>query len=183
LTAPICIGGIMVLPILMPLWIGHAVGDPATPVIIILLAGFWWNGCSHIPYAKLQGMGRPDLITKISLAQLVPYLAALILVIERLGTVGAALCWSLRAVFEALIFFWAARNFTPLLRIAAPFGLIVTFSASLYFLMAHLSIGYFALQLLLLAISSFVAMRLLTSRYAGVYSTITSRLTFTASER
>ena len=183
LTAPISIAGVIALPFLMPLWLGHAVGEPATPVIIILLAGFWWNGCSHIPYAKLQGIGRPDLITKISLIQFVPYLLALVLAINALGIIGAALCWSLRAVVESLIFFWAARNFTSLARIAAPFGMIVTLSAALYFVVPSRSLGYFAAQLLLLAVTSLVAIRLLAGRYAGVYSTIASRLTFNAGGR
>ena len=183
LTAPVCIAAVIALPFLMPLWLGHQVGDPATPVIIILLAGFWWNGCSHIPYAKLQGMGRPDLITKITLIQFGPYLLALILAIGALGIIGAALCWSLRAVVESLIFFWAAGNFTSLARIAAPFGMIVTLSAALYFVLPSPSLGYFAAQLLLLAVTSLMAIRLLASSYGGVYSTIASRLTFNAGGR
>jgi hypothetical protein len=171
LTAPICIAGVIALPILIPLWVGKTVGLPANPIAIILLAGFWWNGCSHIPYARLQGIGRPDLITKISLAQLAPYALVVVLAVEKLGIAGAALAWSGRAIFEAFIFFWAARNFTSLVRISAPLGLIVIVSATLFFVLPP-GRPYVFVQLALFAVAAFRAFRLLATRYSGVYSAL-----------
>jgi O-antigen/teichoic acid export membrane protein len=182
LTAPICIAGILALPILIPLWVGAKVGIPASPIAIILLAGFWWNGCSHIPYARLQGIGRPDLITKISLLQLAPYALVVVLAVQMFGIAGAALAWSCRAVFEAFIFFLAARNFGALVRISAPFGLIVTLSAALYFLMSPESVLYMLAQLTLFAIAGIRAARLLATRYRGVYSALLSGRQLPATE-
>lgn len=61
----------------------------------------------------LQGAGRPDLTAKLHLIELPCYLTVLYLLIRVLGIEGAAIAWSGRATFDALVLFVMARKFLP----------------------------------------------------------------------
>jgi hypothetical protein len=63
-----------------------------------------------VPYARLIGTGRPDLVVKLTLLQSPPYLALLYGAIHYAGVVGAAVAWSLRAFVELLLFLAAATQ-------------------------------------------------------------------------
>jgi O-antigen/teichoic acid export membrane protein len=76
-------------------------------VAIILLLGIWINGPAYIPYAYMPAQGRPDLMTKFYLAELVPFLLILWALIAWLGIVGAALAWAIRSSADAIFCFVA----------------------------------------------------------------------------
>jgi O-antigen/teichoic acid export membrane protein len=91
------------------LWLGADFAAHATPVAQVLLIGAWTNGIAFLPYTLLQGQGRPDLTAKIHVAELVPFVAALWLLVERFGLVGAAIAWTLRTTADCLVLLRVAR--------------------------------------------------------------------------
>jgi O-antigen/teichoic acid export membrane protein len=89
------------------LWIGADLAAKMAPVAIILLLGIWINGPAFVPYAYMPAQGRPDLMTKFYLAELLPFLLILWALIAWLGIVGAALAWALRSSADAIFCFVA----------------------------------------------------------------------------
>ena len=82
-------------------WINAEFAVQATPIGLALLIGVWINCLAQIPYAHLQAQGRPDLVAKCHLAELIPYLAILSLLVANWGAFGAAIAWSLRSTIDA----------------------------------------------------------------------------------
>jgi O-antigen/teichoic acid export membrane protein len=92
----------------LELWIGEDIARDAAPVGEILLVGVWLNGLAFIPYALLQAQGRPDVPAKFHVAELLPFLALLWILLETFGVEGAAVAWAVRAGADALLLGWAA---------------------------------------------------------------------------
>jgi O-antigen/teichoic acid export membrane protein len=68
------------------------------------------NCIAFIPFALVQGAGRPDLTAKLHLAELPVYLAALYVLVRLYGIEGAAIAWTGRvAVDAAALFLFANR--------------------------------------------------------------------------
>jgi len=87
------------------LWIDASFASISAPVGAVLLIGVWANSAAHLPYALLQGTGRPDLVAKCHAAEVIPYLSILVLLIVKFGVLGASIGWSLRCVLDAAILF------------------------------------------------------------------------------
>ena len=103
LTASV-IAAIALSPAFFRLWIGPALGSAASPVAIILLVGCWLHGIGHIASTVAVGRNRPDLLTKLLLACLVPYLVLLYFATAHYGVSGAAAAWTIRAAFDPILF-------------------------------------------------------------------------------
>jgi O-antigen/teichoic acid export membrane protein len=95
------------------LWVGADFASYATPVAQTVLVGAWTSGLSFIPYALMQGQGRPDLTAKIHAIEVLPFLAILYGLVVRFGLSGAAIAWSLRATTDCLLMLWYARCWSP----------------------------------------------------------------------
>ena len=93
------------------LWVGTEFAAVATPVAEWLMVGAWLNGLAFIPYALLQGQGRPDLTAKAHLVEVVPFLGLLYGLTTQLGLPGAAMAWTLRMGADAVILFGLAGAF------------------------------------------------------------------------
>jgi O-antigen/teichoic acid export membrane protein len=92
-----------IIPILSPLlswWLGNSLAASVMQVAPILLVGTWFNGLAIIPYSLIQGQGRPDLVAKIHLIELLPYVCLLLVAIHWFGIVGVALTWSIRSTID-----------------------------------------------------------------------------------
>ncbi|MEW5972638.1 MAG: oligosaccharide flippase family protein [Pseudomonadota bacterium] len=113
---PVIVAAIILVQPLMSLWLGEALGQRMGPVAEILLVGIWINALAFIPYAYLQGVGRPDLTAKLHLMELVPYLALLWWAVEAWGVEGAAFAWSIRVGVDAILLFVLAGGAWPDLR-------------------------------------------------------------------
>ena len=70
-----------------------------------LAAGVLINGMAQVPFAFIQGAGRPDLTAKLHLLELPFYLVVLWSFMQQWGIVGAAAAWTLRAGFDAVALF------------------------------------------------------------------------------
>ena len=105
---PAIVLGLVVLEPFLELWLGDDLPQDAVLVGEILLVGVWLNGLAFIPYALLQAQGRPDVPAKFHVAELIPFLALLWILLETFGVEGAAAAWAIRAGADALLLGWAA---------------------------------------------------------------------------
>ncbi len=131
IMTPVIVITIVLIQPFLKIWIGPEMAQVGGPVGEIILVGVWLNSLALIPYALLQGQGRPDLTAKFHLLELPIYVAALWLGLATLGLPGAALAWTLRVLLDTALLFRAARipwkNLTPLL-LAAALMLLACFS-------------------------------------------------------
>lgn len=109
------LAGIYLLHPFLDLWVGADIGGPAAEVGTLIVWGFWINAFGIVPYGWMHGAGRPDLVTKILLAQIPPYLALLYLGMTQFGLIGCAAVFALRcAVDTGLMWLVARRKIAPL---------------------------------------------------------------------
>jgi O-antigen/teichoic acid export membrane protein len=102
------IGAIFVIGPFLQLWVGQQVG-PAAPMIgRYMTAAMFANALALVSFTRLQASGRPDLVTKILLIEVPPYLLMLYLGIHFLGMTGAALATATRYVADFLLLTWVA---------------------------------------------------------------------------
>jgi O-antigen/teichoic acid export membrane protein len=89
-------------------WIGAEFAEVAAPVGEILLIGVWINSLAWVPAVMLQGQGRPAIVAKLHVLELVPYTAILWIGVAHAGLQGAAGAWVLRVSVDALLMFWVS---------------------------------------------------------------------------
>jgi O-antigen/teichoic acid export membrane protein len=119
MTLPV-LGGIFLLDPFLDLWVGHGLGVQAAPIGKILFIGYWANAFAIVPYIRLQAQGRPDVVTKLLLLQIIPYLLLLYFGLDRLALAGAALAFTIRCIVDyGLLSFAADRQFPAIRLIAA----------------------------------------------------------------
>jgi O-antigen/teichoic acid export membrane protein len=75
---------------LLAAWLGAEFAAEAAPALRILAAVFFLNAFGQVPFAALQGLGRPDLKAKLDLVQVPLFLVLLVALIPPYGIVGAA---------------------------------------------------------------------------------------------
>lgn len=157
--AVICAPAIILSPTFFRYWIGPDFALVSAPVAQILFPGMWMSGLSLVGFTLLQSQGRADLTGKLSMIEVVPFVAVLWVLTVTFGIVGAAFAWSLRCTADALAIFWASgmtrRHLLPLLPPAALLAATVVVGRSLgpnivvHFLLAGLAafvavaLGYF----------------------------------------
>jgi len=150
MTPIVVIGMLLIKPFLI-LWVGAALAEKAAPVGQILLVGIWINTLAFIPFAYLQGTGRPDLPAKFHLLELFPYLAILWALIDWLGVAGAAWAWDLRVLADTLLLFRASQTTSGLGRTMA--GILpITGALVVAFEMPYNSALYIGISLLLVGV-------------------------------
>jgi O-antigen/teichoic acid export membrane protein len=114
IMTPAVIIGIIVLDRFLSLWVGEDIARDVSFVGKILLAGYWINSLSLVPYARLQAIGRPDLVTKLLLVELPVYLPVMYFAIISYGLLGAAVTFSVRLAVDYILLSAAVG------RVAAP---------------------------------------------------------------
>lgn len=97
---PLVVVGVLIMEPFLAWWIDQEFADQSARVGQILLLGFWFNGFAKVASVQLQARGRPDLVAKCHMAELLPYLGLLYLGINSFGLVGAAVVFSLRVVLD-----------------------------------------------------------------------------------
>jgi len=94
----------------LALWLGQDFAVHCEPVLRWLIVGVFINSLAQIPFALIQGMGRPDLTAKLHLLEFPCYLAALWFLTRAYGIEGAAIAWVLRIALDTcLLFFLSTR--------------------------------------------------------------------------
>ena len=87
------------------LWLSDEFSLHGAGVLQWLAAGVLINSMAQVPFAFIQGAGRPDLTAKLHLLELPFYLVVLWLFMQQWGIVGAAAAWTLRAGIDAAALF------------------------------------------------------------------------------
>lgn len=134
LTTPVLVGVLAIGPFL-ELWVGSDIGGQAAPIGRLLLVGYWANAFALVPYTRLQAKGRPDLVTKMLIAQVPLYLAGLYVMMKAYGLTGCAIMFVIRCTIDFFLLAFANER-----RIGG-FGL---FCANLALLLAAAALPSFA---------------------------------------
>jgi O-antigen/teichoic acid export membrane protein len=100
---PLVAAGIFFIAPFLSWWITPEFAQQSAFVGQVILLGFWVNCFAKIPYAQLQARGRPDLVAKCHLIELLPYLGLLYLSLNVLGLAGAAMVFSLRVLVDFIL--------------------------------------------------------------------------------
>lgn len=101
-----CASGLILVGPFLSLWIDANFAVTAAPVGRVLIVGAWINGLAFIALSLLQARGRPDLAARIHLLELLPFIAILWLLVDQLGTLGAAWAWTIRVSVDAGFLMW-----------------------------------------------------------------------------
>jgi O-antigen/teichoic acid export membrane protein len=126
---PLTAGAFLLAPEALLLWLGEDFREAATSVVHWLAAGWIINILAQPAFAVLQAMGRPDLVAKAHLAELIPYLGLLWWLAGAYGIAGVAAAWTLRVVADTLILNTLVAIQNPALRplvLRAGFTLLAT---------------------------------------------------------
>jgi O-antigen/teichoic acid export membrane protein len=97
----------------LKLWLGPEFAQHSFRVLQCLAVGVFINSLAFVPFAFLQGVGRPDLTATLHLIELPAYLGLLWWLISTRGIEGAAIAWSVRMAADALFLFGLAKRFLP----------------------------------------------------------------------
>jgi O-antigen/teichoic acid export membrane protein len=97
----------------MRLWLGEAFASQSSLVLQLLCIGVFANGVAQVPFALVQGMGRPDLTAKLHMAELLFYVPAVWWLTSSWGIKGTALAWLLRAVVDLVLLFIVVVHVLP----------------------------------------------------------------------
>lgn len=94
----------------LTLWLGAPFAAQATGVLQWLAAGVFLNSIAQVPFALIQGVGRPDVTGKLHLAELPIYVASIWVLAHRFGLVGVAIAWTGRVGIDAALLLWFAHR-------------------------------------------------------------------------
>lgn len=92
------------------MWLGTDFAQHSALVLQWLGIGVFVNGLAGIPFALIQGAGRPDLTAKLHMIELPFYLLMIWWLIDSYGIEGAALAWMLRVTGDALLLFYLVKR-------------------------------------------------------------------------
>jgi O-antigen/teichoic acid export membrane protein len=93
---------------LLSAWLGSDFASHSQRVLQLLAVGAFVNYLEYIPLNLLKGVGRPDIVAKLHLAELPIYLVLVWLATLTWGLVGTAAIWSARIAVDGVILFGAA---------------------------------------------------------------------------
>jgi O-antigen/teichoic acid export membrane protein len=137
MTPALAFIGVFAEPLLAA-WLGPDFAARAALPLRILVVAFYLNAFSQIPFAALQGLGRPDLKAKLDLIQLPLFIVLLVALIPPFGIAGAAAAKLIVTVVDTAGLFFllgrvqpsaSLRRAPPALRHAA--GLSALFAATI----------------------------------------------------
>lgn len=95
------------------LWLGREFAENSTLVLQWLAVGVFVNCLAQVPFAMVQGGGRPDIAGKLHMVELPLYALAIWLLSRSMGIVGVAVGWTLRVVVDAAVLFVATERILP----------------------------------------------------------------------
>lgn len=95
------------------IWLGADFARNSTPIVRWLAAAIFINGLAQIPFAHIQGAGRPDITAKLHLLELPVYAAALFFFTSRMGIEGVAITWTLRVAVDTVLLFVFSHRLLP----------------------------------------------------------------------
>ena len=125
------------------LWLGAEFADNSSFVLQWLAVGVFINSIAQIPFALVQGAGRPDLTAKMHLIELPFYVLTLWWLLGVYGIKGAAIAWVVRTIIDALILFVMVRWLMPNTKACMRNSLLRIIIAIFFFIVAGSTTGLF----------------------------------------
>lgn len=110
---PVVLLTVSLAPFGLTLWLGADFAQHSFRVLQWLAVGILFNSLAQVPFALVQGVGRPDMTAKLHMAELPFYLLGLWWLISSYGVEGAAIAWTARVGVDALILFVMAKRSLP----------------------------------------------------------------------
>src|SRR6266478_4904620 len=95
----------------LTLWLGADFAQHSSRVLQWLAVGVFFNSLAAVPFALVQGVGRPDLTAMLHMIELPVYLLGLWWLISTYGVEGAAIAWTARVGVDAFILFGMTHRF------------------------------------------------------------------------
>lgn len=108
---PIIILIVIFAPNGLNIWLGSDFAENSTFVLQWLAIGVFINSLAQVPFALIQGAGRPDLTAKIHILELPCYLLVIWNMIKSYGIEGAAMAWTARVSADAVLLFHASKSY------------------------------------------------------------------------
>lgn len=97
----------------MTLWLGSAFADQSAPVLRWLALGVFINCLAQVPFAFIQGIGRPDISGRLHLVEFPLYVIAIWIFSRYFGLQGVAMAWVFRVMIDTVVLFVIAVRFLP----------------------------------------------------------------------
>jgi O-antigen/teichoic acid export membrane protein len=114
--SPIVFVLVVLGPDLVRIWLGQQFAVESGVVLRVLAVGVLVNSLGYVALALLQGTGRPDVVAKLYLIELVPFVALVIFLVSQFGLVGAGLAWLTRAAADTVLLIASAHATVDALR-------------------------------------------------------------------
>jgi O-antigen/teichoic acid export membrane protein len=113
LVLPAILTAIAFAPEALRLWLGANFAVHTVQILRWEAVAVFGYCLIHLPFAIIQGSGRPDLTAKLQALETPVYFGLLYALTVHFGATGAAVAWTLRTCFEAVACFLLVRRFTP----------------------------------------------------------------------
>lgn len=94
----------------LALWLGDSFAGHGYQALRWLAMGVFMNSIAQVPFAFIQGGGKPDITTKLHLGELLVYAPLLWYLVKLHGINGAAMAWYLRVTVDCLLLMYSARR-------------------------------------------------------------------------
>jgi O-antigen/teichoic acid export membrane protein len=118
---PAIVFGIFLMHPFLSFWVGHDFAVKASSVGETILLGVWINCLAYIPGCHLQATGRPGIVARFQVIEILLFIAGLWWALHTWGVLGAAVAWSVRCAVDAVLLFWVApMGSHPLRQLCVP---------------------------------------------------------------
>lgn len=101
--SPLMAAGLLLSAPFLAWWISPELAAQSAGVMQVLFFAFWINSLAIVPFTNLLASGRPDLVAKIHVVELLPYLVLLYVSLQAWGLVGAATAFAARVAIDFLL--------------------------------------------------------------------------------
>jgi O-antigen/teichoic acid export membrane protein len=111
---PLIFGLFLWAPELLRIWVGADFAAEAALPFRILIVGFGVGFFAPFSGALLQGAGRPDILSKVYLVELVPNAILTVVLVRSMGITGAAIAFAVRTTLETVALLVIVHRIFPL---------------------------------------------------------------------
>lgn len=100
---PLIVTCVLLIKPFLAWWVGAEFASESSLVGQVILIGFWINGFARVPYAQLQARGKPGLVAKCHLFEVLPYFFLLYIGLQYMGILGAAFAFTFRVFIDFML--------------------------------------------------------------------------------
>lgn len=150
-VTPVVLISLLAMKPFLSWWVGADFAEHSAAPGQIIVLGLWFNSLALIPFTRLQAQGRPDVVAKFHLLEVLPYWALLWFGVTAWGIAGAAVAWSVRVAADAVLLFAATRLKPDLWGSMIAPALMLTVAAAVTLVLESQGIVYWGIGMTLLS--------------------------------